>query len=157
MRETKRISLYRRRLAGLNLEILSSKEMPWFSAGCICSSAQGNILKLMVIIIAVTLHRLWRCSRTAAVWHRLHKQCTCLTKHAFPRMVQKMSGLTPINAGQENTEGLNCRSFEVPQRCPLIMCLARLGSVYFFCIPTTGRGHICRCQTKMFNAQTKLS
>lgn len=41
--------------------------MSQFSAGCICFSALGNILKLMVIIIAVTLGRLCRCSRARAV------------------------------------------------------------------------------------------
>lgn len=39
----------------------------------------------------------------------LHKQCSCLTKRAFS-YGSKMSGLTPINGGQENTEGLCCCS-----------------------------------------------
>ncbi len=65
----------------------------------------GQHPKLMVIIIAVTQHRLCRYSREAAVWHQLRKHCSCLTKHAFS-YGSEMSRLTPINAGQENTEGL---------------------------------------------------
>lgn len=67
----------------------------------------GQHPKLMVIIIAVTLHRPCWCSRKGAVWHRLRKHCSCLTKHAFSYGTE-MSGVTPINGGQENTEGLCC-------------------------------------------------
>lgn len=36
-----------------------------------------------------------------------HTHCGCLTKHAFS-YGSEMSGVTPINGGQENTEGLRC-------------------------------------------------
>lgn len=49
-------------------EILMCTEMPpQISAGCVCSSALGSILKLMVIIIAVMLRELGRCSGAEAV------------------------------------------------------------------------------------------
>lgn len=67
----------------------------------------GQHPKLMVIIIAVTLHRLCWCSREGAVWHQLHKHWSCLTKHAFS-YGSEMSRVTPINRGQKNTEGLWC-------------------------------------------------
>lgn len=67
----------------------------------------GQHPKLMVIIITVTLHRLCWCSREGAVWRRLHKHCSCLTKHAFS-YGSEMSGATPINRGQKTTEGLSC-------------------------------------------------
>lgn len=67
----------------------------------------GQHPKLMVIIIAVTLHRPCWCSRKGVVWHQLRKHCSCLTKHASSYGTE-MSGVTPINGGQENTEGLCC-------------------------------------------------
>ncbi len=48
-----------------------------------------------------------------------------------------MSGVTPINGGQENTEGLCCclgrdeSSFKAAYRLPLIICLAKWGFVCF--------------------------
>lgn len=101
----------------------------------------GQHPKLMVIIIAVTLHRLCWYRRAGAVWRRLHKHCSCLTKRAFS-YGSEMSGVTPINGGQENTEGLCCclrrdeSSFKVVYLLPLIICLAKLG---FACQPNLSK------------------
>lgn len=117
-------------------EILSCTEMPHFSVGCICSSALGNILKLMVIIIAVTLHRLRRCSRPGAAWHQLCKQCTCLTKRASSYGSRDVRTHSPIKAGPENTEGLSRCACKLLRLHPLIkICWASMP----FRILTAGR------------------
>lgn len=97
----------------------------------------GQHPKLMVIIIVVTLHRLCRCSRVVAVWRRLHKHCSCLTKHAFS-YGSEMSGVRTIKEGQENTEGLCCYlgMQKVASRWStvyhLIICLVKWGFCFLF-------------------------